>query len=63
MPDKIFIDRPPRIEPQLPSGQYTIFPTLRIRKKNVGQLLQQAFLPACDDHGLHAGLDFRQEQQ
>ena len=45
MPDKIFIDRPPRIEPQLPAGQYTI-PNPPDTEKNAGQLLQQAFLPA-----------------
>ena len=45
MPDKIFIDRPPRIEPQLPSGQFTI-PNPPDTEKNAGQLLQQAFLPA-----------------
>jgi type VII secretion protein EccCb len=45
MPDKIFIDRPPRIEPQLPAGQYTI-PNPPDTEKNAGQLMQQAFLPA-----------------
>ena len=45
MPDKIFIDRPPRIEPQLPAGQFTI-PNPPDTEKNAGQLLQQAFLPA-----------------
>ena len=45
MPDKIFIDRPPRIEPQLPSGTFNI-PNPPDTKENFGQLLQQAFLPA-----------------
>ena len=44
MSDKIFIDRPPRIEPQLPSGLFTI-PNPPDTKENTGQLLQQAFLP------------------
>jgi len=44
MPDKIFIDRPPRIEPQIPSGQFTI-PNPPDTKENAGQLLQQAMLP------------------
>jgi S-DNA-T family DNA segregation ATPase FtsK/SpoIIIE len=45
MSDKIFIDRPPRIEPQLPSGLFNI-PNPPDTKENFGQLLQQAFLPA-----------------
>jgi type VII secretion protein EccCb len=45
MPEKIFIDRPPRIEPQLPSGTFNI-PNPPDTKENFGQLLQQAFLPA-----------------
>jgi type VII secretion protein EccCb len=45
MSDKIFIDRPPRIEPQLPSGLFTI-PNPPDTKESTGQLLQQAFLPA-----------------
>ena len=45
MSDKIFIDRPPRIEPQLPSGLFTV-PNPPDTKENTGQLLQQAFLPA-----------------
>ncbi|MGB8213735.1 MAG: FtsK/SpoIIIE domain-containing protein [Anaerolineales bacterium] len=45
MPEKIFIDRPPRIEPQLPSGMFTV-PDPPDTKESTGQLLQQAFLPA-----------------
>ena len=45
MSDKIFIDRPPRIEPQLPSGLFTV-PNPPDTKENFAQLLQQAFLPA-----------------
>ncbi len=44
MSDKIFIDRPPRIEPQIPSGEFTI-PNPPDTKESPGQLLQQAFLP------------------
>ena len=44
MSDKIFIDRPPRIEPQLPSGLFNI-PNPPETKENFGALLQQAFLP------------------
>lgn len=44
MADKIYIDRPPRIEPQLPSGMFNI-PNPPDNEANVGQLLQQAFLP------------------
>ena len=44
MADKIYIDRPPRIEPELPSGMYNI-PNPPENENNVGQLLQQAFLP------------------
>lgn len=42
--DKLYIDRPPRIEPRLPSGLYPI-PTPPDNQENFGQLLQQAFLP------------------
>ncbi len=45
MSDKIFIDRPPRIEPQLPSGLFPV-PNPPDTKENFGQMLQQAFLPA-----------------
>ena len=45
MPDKIFIDRPPRIEPQIPSGQFNV-PNPPDTKENFMQLLQQAMLPA-----------------
>ena len=45
MSDKIFIDRPPRIEPQLPSGLFTV-PNPPDTKENTGQLMQQALLPA-----------------
>jgi hypothetical protein len=44
MADKKYIDRPPRIEPQIPSGVYTI-PNPPDTEENVGQLMQQAFLP------------------
>lgn len=44
MADKIYIDRPPRIEPELPSGMYEI-PSPPDESDKVGQLLQQAFLP------------------
>jgi len=44
MAEKIFIDRPPRIEPELPSGICEI-PSPPDEPDKVGQLLQQAFLP------------------
>lgn len=44
MADKLYIDRPPRIEPQLPSGVTTI-PNPPDTQPKVGQLLQEAFLP------------------
>ncbi len=44
MAEKIYIDRPPRIEPQLPSGINPI-PGPPDTQENAGQLLQQAFLP------------------
>jgi len=44
MADKTFIDYPPRIEPQLPSGVYTI-PNPPDTEVDVKQMLQQAFLP------------------
>src|SRR5450759_1596455 len=44
MADTIFIDRPPRIEPELPSGMYEI-PSPPDEPDKIGQLLQQAFLP------------------
>ncbi len=45
MPEKKYIDRPPRIEPQIPSGVFQI-PNPPDTEENIGQLLQQAFLPA-----------------
>ncbi|MEJ5223920.1 MAG: FtsK/SpoIIIE domain-containing protein, partial [Anaerolineales bacterium] len=44
MADKKYIDRPPRIEPQIPSGVFQI-PNPPDTEENVGQLMQQAFLP------------------
>ena len=44
MSEKIFIDYPPRIEPQLPSGVYNI-PNPPDTKTDFKQLIQQAFLP------------------
>jgi len=44
MTDKIFIDYPPRIEPQLPSGTFTI-PNPPDTKVDFKQMLQQAALP------------------
>ncbi len=44
MSQKIFIDRPPRIEPELPSG-VTIIPNPPEIEENPGQILAQAFLP------------------
>lgn len=44
MADKTYIDRPPRIEPELPSGVYTI-PNPPDTEIDVGRLLQEAFLP------------------
>jgi len=44
MADKIFIDRPPRIEPELPAGIYDI-PSPPDKPDHAGQMLQQAFLP------------------
>ena len=44
MSDKFFIDRPPRIEPELPSGTYAI-PNPPEIDDDPRQLLQQAFLP------------------
>lgn len=44
MADKKYIDRPPRVEPQLPAGVFNI-PNPPDTESNPGQLLQQAFLP------------------
>ena len=44
MADKIYIDRPPRIEPELPSGSYNI-PNPPDTELDAGRLLQEAFLP------------------
>ncbi len=44
MADKIYIDRPPRIEPELPAGLYDI-PGPPDKPDAAGQMLQQAFLP------------------
>ncbi|MEJ2759504.1 MAG: hypothetical protein P8046_13570, partial [Anaerolineales bacterium] len=44
MTDKIYIDRPPRIEPELPSGNFVI-PNPPDLEDNPGQVLSQAFLP------------------
>jgi len=44
MSDKIYIDYPPRIEPQLPSGVYNI-PNPPDTKVDFKQILQQAVLP------------------
>ncbi len=44
MPQKIYIDRPPRIEPELPSG-VTNIPNPPDTEENPGRILAQAFLP------------------
>ncbi len=44
MTDKTYIDRPPRVEPQLPSGVFNI-PNPPDVEVKFGDLLQQAFLP------------------
>ncbi len=44
MAQKQYIDRPPRIEPQLPAGVFNI-PNPPDTEQNFGELLQQAFLP------------------
>jgi S-DNA-T family DNA segregation ATPase FtsK/SpoIIIE len=44
MANKKYIDRPPRVEPQLPSGVFSI-PNPPDMETNASQLLQQAFLP------------------
>ncbi len=44
MAEKIYIDYPPRIEPQLPSGVFNI-PNPPDTKVDFKQLMQQAFLP------------------
>lgn len=44
MADRKYIDRPPRVEPQIPSGVFNI-PNPPDNEQNAGQLLQQAFLP------------------
>ena len=44
MADRKYIDRPPRVEPQLPAGVFNI-PNPPDSEVNFGQLLQQAFLP------------------
>lgn len=44
MAEKMFIDRPPRIEPELPSGQREI-PSPPDTEANPGEILAQAFLP------------------
>jgi type VII secretion protein EccCb len=44
MANKVYIDRPPRIEPGIPSGVNNI-PNPPDTEVKVGQLLQQAFLP------------------
>jgi DNA segregation ATPase FtsK/SpoIIIE-like protein len=44
MAEKIFIDYPPRIEPQLPSGIYEI-PKPPDTKRDFNKILQQALLP------------------
>ena len=44
MADKIYIDRPPRIEPELPSGVFNI-PNPPDTEIDFGRILQQAFLP------------------
>jgi type VII secretion protein EccCb len=44
MAEKIYIDRPPRIEPELPSGQRDI-PNPPDTEANPGEVLAQAFLP------------------
>ena len=44
MAEKRYIDRPPRIEPQLPAGIFTI-PNPPDTEVKFGELLQQAFLP------------------
>lgn len=44
MAEKIFIDYPPRIEPQLPSGEFTI-PNPPDTKRDFSKIMQQALLP------------------
>jgi type VII secretion protein EccCb len=44
VPEKFFIDRPPRIEPELPSGIYNI-PNPPDIEDNPGAILSQAMLP------------------
>ena len=44
MANRKYIDRPPRVEPQLPSGAFTI-PNPPDTEVKFGELLQQAFLP------------------
>ena len=44
MANKVYIDRPPRIEPGLPSGANNI-PNPPDTEVKIGQVLQQAFLP------------------
>src|SRR6266702_2942532 len=44
MADRKYIDRPPRVEPQIPAGVFNI-PNPPDSEQNFGQLLQQAFLP------------------
>jgi hypothetical protein len=44
MADRKYIDRPPRVEPQIPAGIFNI-PNPPDSEQNFGQLLQQAFLP------------------
>ena len=44
MADRKYIDRPPRVEPQIPAGTFNI-PNPPDNEQNFGQLLQQAFLP------------------
>ena len=44
MAQKRYIDRPPRIEPQLPAGIFNI-PNPPDTEENFGEILQQAFLP------------------
>ena len=44
MSQKMYIDRPPRIEPELPSGTFDI-PNPPDMELNAGSIMQQAFLP------------------
>jgi type VII secretion protein EccCb len=44
MAEKIYIDRPPRIEPEMPSGSYNI-PNPPDTELDAGRLMQEAFLP------------------